>query len=347
MLNTAIINLVLLQQNARAIKNALPPYVKFIAVVKADAYGHGLVEVSSAIYPYVDAYAVALPEEGVTLRSSGIDKDILVLTPPVMGDYDLSVRYDLILPIHTEKEVLILNNVAKREGKIVKAQIAVNTGMNRFGVDVKDIDGLIKVLKNSSSIAVDGVYSHLYMPQNPLSRIKQSRVFLTAVNKVKDAFPFAYAHLSASGGFLKGEFYDAVRIGLLLYGYLPFKTRFPRVNVTPIMEVKTHVLEERKISKGDALMYGAFKAETDLTALILRYGYADGLNRKEVLGQLNNRCMDVTAIKKDKNTQILSVLGENFYILYKNADEIAKKYDTISYEVLCSVAKRAKKIYLR
>jgi alanine racemase len=347
MLNTAIINLVLLQQNAKAIKSILPPFVKFIAVVKADAYGHGLVEVSSAIYPYVDAYAVALPEEGVTLRSSGIDKDILVLTPPVGGDYDLAVKYDLTLSVQTEDEISLLDSVANSYNKIVKAQIAVNTGMNRFGVLPTDIDTIIKKLKKSSRIAVDGVYSHLYQPQNPLTRIKQSREFCAVANKVKDSFPFAYAHLSASGGVLKGEFYDAVRVGLLLYGYLPFNTRSKRLKITPVMTVTSHVVGERKILKGDRLMYGSFKAQNDVNALILRYGYADGLMRTPIENQLNFRCMDVTAVKKDEKKQKNCKNGENFYILYKNADEIAKKYGTISYEILCSVSHRARKIYLR
>lgn len=347
MLNTAIINLVLLQQNAKAIKSILPPYVKFIAVVKADAYGHGLVEVSSAIYQYVDAYAVALPEEGVTLRSSGIDKDILVLTPPVGGDYDLAVKYDLILSMQKEDDVALLDGMAKKYNKIVKAQIAVNTGMNRFGVAPDSVDGLIKKLKKSSNIAVDGVYSHLYQPQNPLARIKQSRVFSTVANKVKDSFPFAYAHLSASGGVLKGEFYDAVRVGLLLYGYFPFNTRSKRLKLNPIMTVKTHVVGERKILKGERLMYGGFKAQDDVDALILRYGYADGLMRKATGEQLNFRCMDATAVKKPENLDKNCKNDKNFYILYKNADEIAKKYGTISYEILCSVSQRARKIYLR
>jgi alanine racemase len=147
----------------------------------------------------------------------------------------------------------------------------------------------------------------------------------------------AISHLSASGGFLQGQIFDMVRIGILLYGYLPFKTK--SFSVTPAMQVFAPVVTTRKVKKGQSALYGNLTAKSDLDLSIIRYGYADGLQRAKVDNQFNNRCMDLTAIK--------GVKTQNGYVcVMDNAEQIAKNQNTISYEVLTKCAMRAQKIYI-
>lgn len=338
--SVAVIDLNKLKQNAKSIKSALPDGVKFIAVVKANAYGHGAVEVSNAIYPFVDGYAVALLKEAIELRQAGIDKDITLLIPASATLLERGLKYDITFTVENLSIAKTLNSLAKKRGVFAKVEIAVNTGMNRFGFSPEDLTAILPELKKLKNLSVNGIFSHLFQPENPIARFKQVKVFKKIEKEFKEYFPFAIAHISATGGYLKGEFFDGVRIGLGLYGYLPFKTRVLRAKVEPILKVYSPIVKNGTVKVSDNLLYGDFKMSEDCDYSILRYGYADGLPRKPVENQLNNRCMDVTAIKKSSK-------NENFCILFENADDFAKKYGTISYEILTCVANRAKRVYLR
>ena len=355
MLNVAYINLKTIKKNAENIKSKLPAGCRFYTVVKADAYGHGAEEVANAIYCVADGYCVSLPEEGVSLRLAGIDKEIIVLVPAVKSDYKTAINYDLTLSVSSEEDIAGISAAAKKLKSVAKIHIAVNTGMNRFGESLPSLWKLIAAAKKSRFISVTGVYSHFYLPEDLSAINRQCEIFDKAVSLVKEAFPEAVAHISASGGFLQGKFYDGVRIGILLYGYYPFCGRSKiRVSVSPAMKVETRIVATGKTVKGQNLLYGDFTAEKGEEYSLIRYGYADGLPRAVVKNQLNNRCMDVTAINSDeisdgkelKKGKKLKKDGK-FYILNKNADKIAEKYGTISYEILTSVAKRAKRVYLR
>lgn len=355
MLNVAYINLKTIKKNAVNIKSKLPAGCRFYAVVKADAYGHGAEEVANAIYGVADGYCVSLPEEGVSLRLAGIDKEIIVLAPAVKSDYKTAISYDLTLSASSEEDIEGISAAAKKLKSAAKVHIAVNTGMNRFGENLPSLWKLIAAAKKSKLISVTGVYSHFYSPEDLSAVNRQCEIFGRAVNLIKEAFPEAVAHISASGGFLQGKFYGGVRIGILLYGYYPFcgKSRI-KVSVSPAMKVETRIVATGKAEKGQNLLYGDFTAKKSEKYFLVRYGYADGLPRTTVKNQLNNRCMDVTAVNFDeisdgndlKTGKKIKKDGK-FYILNKNADKIAEKYGTISYEILTSVAKRAKRVYLR
>lgn len=349
MLNIAYVNLRTLLNNALEIRNALPAKTKFYAVVKADGYGHGAAAVANALYLMTDGFCVASVEEGVLLRHTGIDKEIITLVPTDDEGFRMAIKNDLTLPVASANEARRINCEARRLCKIAKVHIAVNTGMNRFGETVPNLWKIVGEAKSLESLSVTGVFSHFYNPQDDESVKKQTEIFDAAVKTVKEAFPCAVAHIAASGGTIKGAFYDAVRVGLLLYGYYPFKCKLD-IKVKPCMNVVSSVVELRRTVSGENALYGDYRIETDEDYAIIRFGYADGLPRREVDGQLNKRCMDVTAVKMGGSyNQFSKKTKKNgkFYILYKNADELAEKYDTISYDVLTSVAKRAVKIYLR
>lgn len=338
MLNKAVIDLNLLVKNALEVKSKLKKGVKFCAVVKADAYGHGACVVANALYPYVDCFAVALLEEAITLRHAGIDKEILCLTPIFHGEVERAVAYNVTATVCNAENVLSLSACAQKLDKTARVHIKFNAGMNRLGVDLKGLAELLVLVRGCNNLVLDGMYAHFSAPENKKSLKLQVNKFLLANNIVKGYNNNAVCHASASGGFLNGVQADMVRIGILLYGYKPFASDF--VSVKPIMRVYAPLLTNRKIEKGQTALYGDKVSEKNQTVSLVRYGYGDGLFRREIEGQFNNRCMDLTAYVFEKDC--------GFWVpVMKDADILAKKYDTINYEILTKSAVRAEKIYIR
>ena len=168
MLNKAEINLRILRQNAINIKNSLPSKVKFCAVVKADAYGHGAETVANAIHDLVDFFAVALYEEAYSLRLSGVTKDILVLTPPKSSDIKKSIENEITFCVQDALDISKIEKVASKLKKTVTVQLALNTGMNRLGANADEILSILQALKNCKN---DEVYICLNTPESPVKII--------------------------------------------------------------------------------------------------------------------------------------------------------------------------------
>lgn len=339
MLNKAIIDLNAIRQNALSVKKLLPRKTKFCAVVKANAYGHGAEKVANALYPIVDCFAVALVEEAVALRLSGIDKEILVLNSPIgTTDADAIARYDLTATVYKVGDVIMLNEAAKKEDTAVRVHVKINTGMNRQGVDdAEELKRILETIDKCGRVAINGVYTHYACPENDSMRKKATDKFLLANNLVKGYNSNVIVHASASGGMLMGEYFDMVRIGILLYGYKPFET--DRISVIPAMRIYAPVTGERSIKTGEAVLYGSKPAQKPENLTLIRYGYADGLPRNEIYGIYNNRCMDVSAYTGvARGTKFINVLSD--------ADRLAESYGTISYEILTKAAVRAEKIYI-
>ena len=337
MRNLAKINLITIKENAEKIRRKLEPNCKFCAVVKADAYGHGAVEVASAIYGIVDCYAVALVEEGKRLRLGGIDKDILVLIPPFSGDVEELVRLSLTATVDDAKILKRLDDEGERQARKVKVHIKYNTGMNRNGVDgIENLKRLLNFAKSLKHVEIEGLYSHLGAVENKRIRKIALKEFLLANDIIKSYNSKAISHISASGGFLIGGInFDMVRIGILLYGYIPsgIKTDF---TVSPALSLEVFVVKNRTVNAGQRVGYGSKKLKRKKNITLIRLGYADGLERRRIKGQVSSRCMDLTAIEGDYKTYKI-----------ENVKDLAKKYKTIPYEILTKIAVRAEKIYKR
>lgn len=317
----AYIDLRLIRKNALFIKKRANGAL-FYAVVKADGYGHGGVEVARAVEDVADGFCVALTDEGAQLRIAGIKKPILVLTPPMGGDDIARAKhYGLSITVNGEKTA--------RLSRGLNCHIKINTGMNRYGCAVEELSN---VLKELDSQRVEGVYSHLYAPADEEARLAQLALFERAEKLVKNFAPHAVAHIAASGGLLVGGRFikDAVRCGILLYGYAPAGFR---ARVYPAMKVAAKKVQTSPAVGGGA---GYGRAERQFERLsAYRAGYADGFFRGVPLG-VGKLCMD-GFISEDES-------GKK--VIFCNAEEYARQCGTISYEVLTSVARRAEKIYL-
>ena len=318
----SVIDLSAIRANAQVIKK-LSKNSKFFAVVKADAYGHGAEEVSRAVEDIVDGFCVAIIEEGISLRVAGITKPVLVFAPPPESyDAARAKEYDLIVTVNSEKTARLC--------KENSCHIKVNTGMNRLGCTISELPEIIKVLKLEN---IEGVYSHLYAPQDTAACAAQFALFERAARFVKTYKPNVCAHLAASGGILRGGRYlfDGVRAGILLYGYAPEGFN---ADVKPALKVYARRVQTTEFV-GGGIGYNRADKRYDKLG-VYRCGYADGFFRTVPLGE-KTLCMD----------SFISERGEEMLCVMDNADEYAKRCGTISYEVLTSVTQRSERIYIR
>lgn len=319
----SVINLCNIRANALKIRAKIGDR-KLFAVVKADAYGHGAEEVARAIEDVCDGFCVAIADEGAALRIAGISKPVLVFAPPLdKSDAERSEFYNLTVTVNSVETARLCKNC--------RCHIKVNTGMNRLGCNIKDLP---KVLKAVDLDKTDGVFSHLFAPQNAAVCKAQLEIFNRAERLVKAQKPDICAHLSASGGLLRGGNYlkDGVRAGILLYGYAP--AGFSSSGFKPALKVYAKRVQKTKFIGGGVGYNYADRPYKNLSAY--RLGYADGFLRGVPLGE-KTLCMD--AFMRNGGGGLICVM--------KNADEYARRCGTISYEVLTSVTRRSEKIYER
>ncbi len=324
----AVVNLNNLKSNLKTVKKSLNGRVRVCAVVKSNAYGHGLVEVSQSVYDLADYYAVSFIEEGIKLRISGITKPILVLLPVTEEDLTTASRYELSVAVTDIKQVefAVKNNIP------LKIHIAVNSGMNRLGIDhIEQLNKILNLTKNSFT-KVEGIFSHFFSTdKNNCNR--QFQKFLPFVTTAKNFNSQIISHISSSGAIIFPEYHlDMVRVGILMYGYCPNGQKI--LSVKPCLKIYARKLCDRRLKKRENLLYGNYNLQTCANISIIKYGYADGGDRSRDK-DFNNRCMDLSAVKKCKK----------YHLVLNNADELAKKLGTISYDVLVKYTARCRYVY--
>ena len=318
----SVINLLALRHNAKYVRSLIGDRF-FYAVVKADGYGHGAKEVALCLQDIVDGFCVAIVEEGAALRVCGINKPVLVLTPPLdKGDAERMEYYNLTPTVGDERSARLVKNA--------RCHLAINTGMNRYGCHGSRLKSVLDILPKDG---IEGVYTHMYAAQSARHSAAQFNAFMKEVPLIKAHSPAALSHMAASGGILRGGKYllSGVRCGLMLYGYAPngFKTNALHPALTVYARLAQSVLPT-----GDGVGYNV--ADDDYKRLYTyRLGYADGFSRNVPLGE-KTLCMDAFIGKSMR--PLAPVMTD--------ADEYAKRCGTISYEVLCSVTRRSERIYL-
>ena len=337
----ARVNLKAITENAKHFKTSTG--AKLCAVVKANAYGHGAVSVVNALSGIADFFAVCLIEEGIEISNVSCGKEILVLTPPVtVEECEAILQNDFTATVGDWKTANLLLTTAKRLKRVAKVHLKVNTGMNRYGMNSSMLGKVCKLFSKTEHIAVNGLYSHLYSTNERISN-SQRRLFLQMQRIAKGYFENIICHLSATyGASLGKEFtFDAVRIGLGLYGYTPLGDDSC---LQKAMTVYARCELTRKYSFGGA-GYGCLDGlEKGDRLSVYRFGYADGVLRKRenglfgCSGSVNDCCMDASIRKGAK--------GRGRYeIILLDAKQTANEIGTIPYEVLCAITKRAQFVY--
>ncbi|MFN4082990.1 MAG: bifunctional UDP-N-acetylmuramoyl-tripeptide:D-alanyl-D-alanine ligase/alanine racemase [Bacteroidia bacterium] len=353
------INLNALVHNLNVYKSLLEPKVKLMAMVKAFSYGAGSFEIAKVLeFNKVDYLTVAYADEGVVLRKAGIKTPIMVMNPETSG-FDAMFKYNLEPEVYNFR---ILNELALAANGIdIGVHIEIDTGMKRLGFNANDIDAMFKILNQHTNISVKSVFTHLAASdesEHDDFTKQQISSFESISNKICKAlnYPILRHCLNSSGIVrFKHTHFDMVRLGVGLYGIDPSFELQDKLD--EIGTLKTVISQIRIIQPNESVGYGRKgKVNKQSTIAITAIGYADGLNRLLSNGNgymlvngkkapiVGNICMDMTMIDVTdidcKEGDEVIVFGNGINIV-----EIAKKLNTIPYEILTSISQRVKRVY--
>lgn len=357
------VNLNAIVDNLNWYRSLMKPQTKLVCMIKADAYGAGSVEIAKTLQDHrVDYLAVAVADEGVTLRKNGITNNVMIMNPE-MSSFKTLFDFDLEPEVYSFRLLEALIKAAEKEGITgFPVHIKIDTGMHRLGFDpVKDIDELIHRLQRQSAIIPRSVFSHFVGSDSDSFddfSSQQFALFKQGADKLQGAFPHKILfHMDNSAGIEHFPYrqMDMCRLGLGLYGINPRSNKC----FNTISELKTTILQIRNVPKGDTVGYsrkGVISHDSMIAAIPI--GYADGLNRH--LGNrrgyclvngkkaeyVGNICMDVAMIDV---TGIDCKEGDQVEIFGKNlpVTVLSDILDTIPYEVLTNVSNRVKRVYFQ
>jgi len=363
----AIIHRDAIAHNYREIQALLSPKAEVMAVVKADAYGHGAPAVAAELSALgCPAFAVALASEGAVLRESGITAPIIVLGGIFHEDCHIIFRDNLTPVIHNLESALLIQRLAEAEGLIKDVHLKIDTGMARIGIRPSDIPSFFKRLTCLKNIRLEGLLSHFVeadVPGSPFTT-SQLKAFKEAAElAARLGFDVKYLHMANSAAIarMKEAHFDLVRPGIMLYGSYPAPDLTEKIRLKPVMELKTEVLQLKCLPAGSPVSYGrTFVTERDSLIATLPVGYGDGLPRSlsgkgdvlikgaraPIIGLI---CMDltvcdVTDIKGVQPGDEVTIIGRDGDEEIR-AEELAKKTGTISYEIFCNISKRVPRVY--
>ncbi len=343
-----------------------------IAVVKADAYGHGSIEASRRLVKEGASYlAVAYAAEAVALRQAGVKTPLIVL----FDKYDMNnyFKYKLIPVIHDIKTAQAFSKEAKKRKQGISVHIKADTGMGRLGFNIDDLEKNINAIIKMDFLTVTGLMSHF--SDADLSDRSYALIQLDRFNKLKNTMikkglKHLLSHIANSAAVmsLPESHLDAIRPGLMLYGYSPMQPSAPSSQpsapssrLKPAMTVKTKILSLRKLKKGSPVSYGrTFITSRDSLIAVLPVGYADGYSRafsnnsdvlvrgkrSPVVGRV---CMDTTMVDVTDARGVIE--GEDVVLMGRQkadaitASELARKAGTIPYEILTSFGNKSRKVY--
>jgi alanine racemase len=355
-----------LEFNYRQIRKRIPEGVKLLAVVKADAYGHGAIPVSLKLEKLgVEYLGVAISEEGVELRRGGVKAPILVLGGIFGGEIDQIFRFRLTPVIFRKDSLKLLSREAERRKRKVKVHLKVDTGMGRLGVPLSLWPDFLKEVKRFPKIEIEGILSHFSMTDVEKGYTQnQWRGFQRAVAIAQEmGISYQYLHMASSATLTAFPAYSVklVRPGIMLYGSYPSPTFQALIPLKPVMTLKTRIHFLKPVPAGTKISYGGtFTTKRESLIATLPIGYADGYSRHlsnhgEVLihGKrapvVGKVCMDFIMVDV---TDIPHVsVGDEVVLMGRQgreqitAEEIAEKINSISYEVLCLIGKRVPRIY--
>ncbi len=363
------INLGNLEHNINELKKIISPNTKIMAVVKANAYGHGIIEISKKLNQIgINDFAVATLQEGISLRENGIVGNILILGYTGLENLNYVIKYDLIQTIVDETYAKKIMNMSFNAR--LKVHLKINTGMNRIGMNPNNVN-FIRSIYSSDKLNVLGIFSHLCVADSDnQDDIKFSKEQICILNNLinilrESGINVGHIHLQSSYGLLNysDEKYDYVRMGIIMYGCNSDKNSYEKIkiNIKPVLSLKARVTSVKEIDKDEAVSYGRiYKAPKKEKIATVSIGYADGYPRSlsgkharvlingqyaEVIGRI---CMDqliinVTEVSNVSLGDIVTLIGEDSEI---SAEEIAQKAQTITNELLCRLSNRLNYIYL-
>ena len=361
----AEIDLGAIAHNIKEAKKKISEGTKLCAVVKADAYGHGAVEVAKkALTVGADFLAVALLQEAIELREAEIKAPILILGALQEECAEEAVSHDVSQALFTLASAKALSAAAVKLGEKAKVHLAIETGMNRIGVSPEQAGEFAAEVAALPGIEIEGVFSHFAMAdaRDKTFCREQYAKFQKALFEIRARgieIPIRHISNSATISELSEMQLDMVRQGITLYGLWPSDDVDHCLNYEPAMKVKAKITFIKQIEPGETVGYGrTFAADRPTKIATLPLGYADGISRKvsnkgyvllngqkaPIVGRvcMDQFMIDVTDIENVGIGDEVLVFGSKEL----SADKVAEWTETISYEVLCAVSKRIPRIYI-
>lgn len=364
-----------LKHNLDQLKAILPPGFTLIAVIKANAYGHGMSGVAEVIKDRVAYMAVSTIEDGLALRGNGINQKLLI-----MGNWDCrnetllkeAVEKEFELSIYNLEMLNALQATAAEMNRTARIHIKVDTGMRRFGVLESEALEFFEATRKTPAIIVQGVFSHLGTAdeESGFTDTQESR-FRTLLNRLSErgsSIPLRHLYNSA-GSMRENLLGNACRIGILLYGLYPsgycrqqMEVRVPEFSLQPVLAWKTRVMQVKRVPEGSLVSYGGiYRTKGDETLAILPIGHFDGYdrglsNKADVLVR-GKRCP--VAGRVCMNQTVINVsgvpgarVGDEVVLLGKageeeiTAEELAEKIDTVVYEIVTRINPLLPRVYV-
>jgi alanine racemase len=342
-----------------------------IAVIKADGYGHGALDIAPTLLENgATRIAVAVLSEAIELRRGGIEKSIMVLgfTPPSL--IDMLLRYDIEQTIYSYELAKEISIMAQKKNKVAKVHIALDTGMGRIGFlpNEESIEEVYKISK-LPNIIIEGLFSHFSSADEKdkeytLLQFKNYNDFYEEL--LQKGVKINIRHIANSAAIIDfpESHFEAVRPGIILYGYYPSNEVFKdRIDLKPVMTLKTNIVHIKTLPVGEYISYGRkFKTNRESIIATLPVGYADGYTRllynkakviingnfAPVIGRIcMDQCMvDVTELKDIKLGDEVILMGEQGDSKF-TADSMAELIGTINYEITCMISKRVPRVYMK
>lgn len=351
-----IVDLAAIRNNVRLLRQDLPENALLLAVVKADAYGHGIVQVArNALHAGASWLAVARTAEGAVLRNAGIDAPVLVLGSPSDAEIEEGVRCGLTLAVPDPSAVLAVQRAAEEAKTTGFVHVKLDTGMGRIGARTEEeVSAVLDAVSQSSRVRLTGVFTHFadadgedeaYTRMQLDRFISLSRMMPTGI--IRHCANSAAIHRYPDAAF------DMVRAGISMYGYPPVKTD---MHLEPALSWQTAVTFVKEISPGDKISYGCtFTADNAIRVATIACGYGDGYHRCAsgkayviirgkrcpVIGRIcmDQMMADVTDVPEAVAGDVATLIGRDGEACI-TAEELAQWCGTISYEVLLSATER-------
>jgi alanine racemase len=341
-------------------------HMELVCVVKADAYGHGMLEVARMIDQCgAKFFAVSNVEEGIALREAGFKQQILLFETTLPELAQPIVDYQLTPTICTIELASAIHRYAKVLKKNVDVHVKIDTAMGRLGIPQEGALDFIENLRSLNQLNLQGIYTHFPSADcDEALTVRQMNALMELLAQLeKRGVTFTYVHAANSVGFVgyKNVFFNLARPGLMLYGLYPNDAARDKIALKPALSVTSRLIFLKNISKGDGISYGhAFVAERDMTVGVVAIGYNEGYARAlsnkscvlidgvrcPVLGRvtMDQIVVDVTAVQSPCLGMPVVLLGEQNRQSI-TADDLALWSGTINYEIVCSLGNRIPRVY--
>ncbi len=361
------VNLSKIGNNLSQIRKLISPDVKIMALVKANAYGHGIVEVAQYLQSCnIDMFGVAFVHEAVILRDAGITKPILVLYGATVDEFPLFTKHDLEITVSSRENAVVLNDYLNSIGASINVHLKTDTGMGRIGVQYDTAASVAEQITYLPHLNLTGIYSHFATsegddPEFVELQLERFQAVLTDLGK--RGIEIEHVHIANSGAIINTpeSHFTMVRPGITLYGYPPTENISNTISLQPALSLRSRIGYVKEVGQGVSISYGRTYTTTRATRIgTIPIGYGDGYSRL-----LSNKanvlihgkrypvagivCMD--QIMVDLGSESTISIGDEVTLIGKNGDnaisawELAHLTGTIPYEILCALSSRIPRTY--